>query len=225
MAMPGLTATIDHAAEARYRERRAAADRQHRPELRLPPSPPPADDSGDGFDAAYYGRRFKSRPLAVSRRSTGPRRRRRAPDPAEDSALIDFFGHLSLLLVAVRAGDIGRAQAAADALALDALVELSAGMGAGGLRGAARRPRRPSRDADPTRRRRRPRRRACARRRPPRRDAPTRRRPTPMPTTSTTAKRPTIRWRTTARAIPAPSEPSGLFRAARKRAIAPRRGT
>ena len=68
----------------------------------------------------------------VSRRSTGPRRRRR-PDPAEDSALIDFFGHLSLLLVAVRAGDLGRAQAAADALALDALVELSAGMGAGGL--------------------------------------------------------------------------------------------
>ena len=131
MAMSGLTATIDHAAEARYRERRAG-DRSPRPELQLPPSPPPANDSGDGFDAAYYGRRFKT-DLSRLRVFDGAEEPPPAPDPAGDSALIDFFGHLSLLLVAVRAGDIGRARAAADALALDALVELSAGMGAGGL--------------------------------------------------------------------------------------------
>jgi hypothetical protein len=132
MAMSGLTATIDHAAEARYRERRAAADRPQRPELQLPPSPTPANDSGDGFDAAYFGRRFKS-DLWRLKAFDGAEETAPAADPAGDSALIDFFGHLSLLLVAVRAGDLGRAQAAADALALDALVELSAGMGAGGL--------------------------------------------------------------------------------------------
>ncbi len=129
MPLSGLTATTEYASEPRYRDRRAPQDRLGKPEAPLPLSPSAAYDSGDGYDAAFYGRRFKTdlSQLQVFDGADAP-----PPDAEGDSTLIDFFGHLSVLLVAVRAGDIGRAQSAADALELDALVERNVGRRSGG---------------------------------------------------------------------------------------------
>jgi hypothetical protein len=123
MPLSGVIATTEYPSEPRYRDRRAPQDRPSKPEAPLPPGPP-AHDSGDVYDAAYYSRRFKTdlSQLHVFDGAEEP-----SPDADGDSAMIDFFGHLSLLLVAVRDGDIRRAQAAADALELDAMAERNVG--------------------------------------------------------------------------------------------------
>lgn len=124
MPLSGLTATMEYAPEARYRERRAPPDR-NKPEAQ-PPNPPAASEAGDSYDSAYFGRRFKT-DLSQLRVFEGAEEPSSSPDAEGNSALFDFFGHLSVLLVAVRTGDISRAQAAADALELDALVEHNVG--------------------------------------------------------------------------------------------------
>ncbi len=130
MPLSGLTATIEYAPEPRYRERRAPPDRS-KPEVQPPVSPPAAVEAGESHDAAFFARRFKT-DLTQLRVFDGADEAAPTPDAEGDSALMDFFGHLSVLLVAVRTGDIARAQAAADALELDALVERSVGRRSGG---------------------------------------------------------------------------------------------
>ncbi len=123
MPLSGLSATSEYAAEARYRApgRRAPQDRPAKAEAQAPSAAP------DGsFDPDYYASRFKT-DLSQLQAFDGARE---PPDPAgaeDDQKLFDFFGNLSVLLLAVRAGDIARAQAAADALEMEALVERSAG--------------------------------------------------------------------------------------------------
>jgi hypothetical protein len=112
MPLSGLSATSEFAADARYRApgRRAQQDRPAKAEAQTPSAAP------DGsFDPDYYASRFKT-DLSQFQAFDGSRE---PPDPAgaeDDQKLFDFFGNLSLLLLAARAGDIARAQAAADAL-------------------------------------------------------------------------------------------------------------
>lgn len=124
MPMSGLIATTEYQPESRYRarERRPGSDRAVPADTGAASTAPPAEA---GFDAAYYASRFKT-DLSRLQAFDGAEE---APNPAggeDEPALADFFGNLSTLLVAVRAGDILRAQAAADALELDALVEQNA---------------------------------------------------------------------------------------------------
>src|SRR5579863_9775922 len=129
MTLSELTATSEYASETRYRDPRAPQDRLGRPEDTSSLDRPAAEDFGDVSDAVFYGRRFKT---DLSQLKAFDGAQAPSPDAEGDSALIDFFGHLSVLLVAVRAGDITRAQSAADALELDALVERNGGRRSGG---------------------------------------------------------------------------------------------
>jgi hypothetical protein len=131
MPLSGLIATTEHVSEARYRERRAPPDRPNKPQALPAIAPFAADEAEDGYDADYYGRRFKT-DLSQLKVFDGTEEAPPPPDAGEDSALFDFFGHLSVLLVAVRAGDIARAQSAADALELDALVDRNIARRSGG---------------------------------------------------------------------------------------------
>jgi hypothetical protein len=129
MPLSGVKATTDYPPDARYRERRAPPDR---PTKASPASLAPGAKAGEDYDAAFYARRFKTdlsqlKVFDGAEESAPP-----PPDPEGDSALMEFFGHLSVLLVAVRSGDISRAQAAADALELDALVERNVARRPGG---------------------------------------------------------------------------------------------
>ena len=127
MAVSGLEATTEYAREARYRapDRRWGADRANWGEAEPSPVTAGVAAADYPFDAAYYASRFKADVSQlkdfVATTETGP------SDPSGDHSVFDFFGNLSVLLVAVRAGDIERAQAAADALEMEALVERSAG--------------------------------------------------------------------------------------------------
>jgi len=112
----------------RSRDRRGAQDNP-------PPSePPPVNETpAEVFplEVAYHARRFRT---DLSQLSIPSGLGAGDPDASEsqgDPALFDFFGNLSVLLLAVRAGDLTRAQAAADALEMDVLVERSAGRRAG----------------------------------------------------------------------------------------------
>jgi len=139
MSLSGLGAKTDYTYDGRdnSRGRRAALDTLDAAESNGPPTlvaseaPPPAKP----FDAAFYASRFKadlSQLKAFSKNdeytplgSPGS-----AADAAGDGILYDFFGNLSVLLVSVRAGNLERARAAADALELEVLVESSAGASA-----------------------------------------------------------------------------------------------
>jgi len=124
MPWSGLIATTEFAAEGRYRApgRRAPQDRSAKPREQGASAAP-----GEPFDPAYYAGRFKTdltqlKAFDGARETTGGE---------GDQQLFDFFGNLSVLLLAVRAGDINRAQAAADALEMELLVERSAGRRSG----------------------------------------------------------------------------------------------
>jgi hypothetical protein len=123
MPLSSLTATTEYAPEPRYRqrERRSAQDRAARSE---PAAAAPAPAQG-AFDATFYASRFKT-DLTQLRAFEGAEGAERPTACEVEPGLAEFFGNLSTLLVAVRAGDILRAQAAADALELDALVERNA---------------------------------------------------------------------------------------------------
>jgi hypothetical protein len=123
MSWSGLIAATELAPGARYRgpPRRAPQERPVKTEAQEPP-PAPVET----FDPDYYAGRFKT-DLSQLQAFEGARE---APSPANaesDQQLFDFFGNLSVLLLAVRAGDLSRAQAAADALEMEVLVERSAG--------------------------------------------------------------------------------------------------
>jgi hypothetical protein len=123
MPWSGLIAATEFAPGGRYR-----------PQGRRAPQDPPVNTEGQGaspapdepLDLAYHAGRFKTDLTRLQAFEGAPDMA--APATAEgDQQLFDFFGNLSMLLLAVRAGDIIRAQAAADALEMEVLVERSAG--------------------------------------------------------------------------------------------------
>jgi hypothetical protein len=108
MPLSGVKATTDYPPDARYRERRAPFDRPTK--LEDPPaSPAPGAKTGEDYDAAFYARRFKTDLSQLKAFDGAEESTASPPDPEGDSALMEFFGHLSVLLVAVRSGDISRA--------------------------------------------------------------------------------------------------------------------
>lgn len=122
MPLSGLSATSEFAPEGRYRAqgRRAPQDRSAKVEGQSSPA------AGESFDPAYYAGRFKT-DLSQLQAFDGARDAATPAGGENDQQLFNFFGNLSVLLLAVRAGDINRAQAAADALEMEVLVERSAG--------------------------------------------------------------------------------------------------
>jgi len=123
MPWSGLVAATEFAPGGRYREppRRAP---QERPAKRSPQEPPQAPE--EPFDPDYYAGRFKA-DLTQLQSFEGARDAAIPANAEGDQRLFDFFGNLNVLLLAVRAGDLSRAQAAADALEMEVLVERSAG--------------------------------------------------------------------------------------------------
>jgi hypothetical protein len=112
-----------------------APDRRPSQDAPAPPDPPAAASaSAEGADAfpaevAFYASRFRA-DLSQLGDPAAPRGSRpEASESPSDPALFDFFGNLSVLLLAVRSGDLARARAAADALEMEVLVERSAGRG------------------------------------------------------------------------------------------------
>ena len=125
MALSEVSATAE-VSRGGYRSR----DRRGAQENAAPSEPPPANEApAEEFplEVAYHARRFRtdlfhlSIPAGLGDGEPG------ASESQGDPALFDFFGNLSVLLLAVRAGDLSRAQAAADALEMEVLVERSAG--------------------------------------------------------------------------------------------------
>jgi hypothetical protein len=129
MSLSGLSAKTDFKFDGRAypRGRRAhfdAVNSKGALPMTSETSPP-----GKPFDAAYYASRFKA---DLSQLKAFPKNDEEFPmgnavDPEGDRVLYDFFGNLSVLLVSVRAGNLERARAAADALELEVMVESSAG--------------------------------------------------------------------------------------------------
>ncbi len=108
--------------------RRAPADRPNRKSADTSAAGTPREFEDAPGDAAFYAGRFKAN-LAALNLSPEGLVSAEPPAPADetDQSLFDFFGNLSALLVAVRAGDLTQARAAADALEMEVLVERSAG--------------------------------------------------------------------------------------------------
>jgi hypothetical protein len=104
-----------------------APDRHAGQETPAPPDPPPppSESPADAhpLDVAFFAGRFRA-DLSRLGSDNGEAETSAAHD---DPALFDFFGNLNILLLAVRSGDLPRAQAAADALEMEVLVERSAG--------------------------------------------------------------------------------------------------
>ena len=123
MSWSGLIAATDFAPGGRYRghPRRAPQEPPVKTEGPEPPSAPV-----EPFDPDYYAGRFKT-DLTQLQAFEGAREAATPANAESDQQLFDFFGNLSVLLLAVRAGDLSRAQAAADALEMEVLVERSAG--------------------------------------------------------------------------------------------------
>jgi hypothetical protein len=123
MSWSGLIAATEFAPGGRYRAngRRAPKDPAVKTEGQEA-SPAP----GDPLDLAYYTGLFKT-DLTRLQAFDGAREAATPANAESDQQLFDFFGNLSVLLLAVRAGDLSRAQAAADALEMEVLVERSAG--------------------------------------------------------------------------------------------------
>jgi hypothetical protein len=128
MALSEVSATAE-VTRGGYRspERRAPKDQ---PAASEPPaSSATGDSAADAYplEVAYYAGRFRA---DLSQLGLPAEPANSPPEPSEsqaDPALFDFFGNLSVLLLAVRSGDLTRAQAAADALEMEVLVERSAG--------------------------------------------------------------------------------------------------
>ena len=123
MPWSDLIATTEFAPGGRYRtpDRRPPQDRSVKAE-----GQESSAAAGESFDPAYYAGRFKT-DLSQLQAFEGAREPTNPAGGENDQQLFDFFGNLSVLLLAVRAGDINRAQAAADALEMEVLVEHSAG--------------------------------------------------------------------------------------------------
>ncbi len=123
MAWSGLVAATEFAPGGRYREpqRRAPQESLAKTGAQEPPQAP-----AEPFDPDYYAGRFKA-DLTQLQAFEGARDAASPGNAEGDQRLFDFFGNLNVLLLAVRAGDLSRAQAAADALEMEVLVERSAG--------------------------------------------------------------------------------------------------
>ncbi len=131
MSLSSLSANTDFAYDGRRKSRDRRASLDAHDGLASKSGPPPIA-TANPFDPDYYASRFKAdithlkafdndddvfppEPPASGRGEDG------------DRILFDFFGNLSVLLVSVRAGNLERARAAADALELEVMVEGSAG--------------------------------------------------------------------------------------------------
>jgi hypothetical protein len=132
MSLSSLSAKTDYTydGQAYSRGRRAPLDNPDPSESKVAPpivyeNPPPAQP----FDLAFYASRFKAdlSQLKAFSKNDEDFPPGNAADADGDRVLYDFFGNLSVLLVSVRAGNLERARAAADALELEVMVESSAG--------------------------------------------------------------------------------------------------
>jgi hypothetical protein len=129
MAVSGLSPTAE-VTRGGYRAPDRRASQDNPAPLEPPAAAAPAGESpADAFplDVAYYAARFRA---GLSQLGLPAEADSEPPEPSEsqgDPALFDFFGNLSVLLLAVRSGDLPRAQAAANALEMEVLVERSAG--------------------------------------------------------------------------------------------------
>ena len=146
MSLSSLTANPALAYDGRHyrRDRRALPDMTGEAEARSDGRPGDRSaaggaPSGSPHDAAYYASRFKANlsDLEILAEEHDHVSSPQTWDVAGDGELYDFFGNLSVLLVSVRAGDLERARAAADALQMELMVERSAG-------GHSAEPRRPN---------------------------------------------------------------------------------
>jgi hypothetical protein len=131
MSLSGLSANTDFAYDARRpsRGRRSLLDTRDAAASKGAPLPV---TTANPFDPDYYASRFKADISHLKAFETDddafPPATPASPTDADgDRILLDFFGNLSVLLVSVRAGNLERARAAADALELEVMVESSAG--------------------------------------------------------------------------------------------------
>jgi hypothetical protein len=125
MALSEVTATAE-VSRGGFRSRGRRGPQENPP----PSEPPPVDETpAEVFplEVAYHARRFRTDLSQLSLPAGLGAGEPEASESQGDPALFDFFGNLSVLLLAVRAGDLTRAQAAADALEMEVLVERSAG--------------------------------------------------------------------------------------------------
>jgi hypothetical protein len=125
MALSEVSATAE-VSRGGYRAPGRRGGQQHPP---LPEPPPAIEAAAEDFphEVAYHARRFRTDLSQLSLPATPGAGEPEASESQGDPALFDFFGNLSVLLLAVRAGDLTRAQGAADALEMEVLVERSAG--------------------------------------------------------------------------------------------------
>lgn len=124
MGLSSLSATLEYPSGYRPPDRRAVLDFVA-PVEPAPPPPEPAPEFSP-LDVALFASRFKA-DLTRLRPPSEPVSDSDASEAESDAHLFDFFGNLSVLLLAVRAGDLTRAQSAADALEMDVLVERNSG--------------------------------------------------------------------------------------------------
>ena len=101
----------------------------HEPPQPLEPPTPPAAEPAEqhSVDVAFHANRFRADLSQLGAPAEPYEHEPGASDAQGDPALFDFFGNLNVLLLAVRAGDLARARAAASALEMEVLVERSAG--------------------------------------------------------------------------------------------------
>jgi hypothetical protein len=137
MPLPSLSAKTDFAYPSPFhsRGRRPSHDNLGASEATdaVKPVEPTAEAASfpNSFDTAYYASRFKAdlfelRLVAEEQDNFDRPSPTHTGDAESDKNLFDFFGNLSVLLVSVRAGDLEKARAAADALEMELMVERSA---------------------------------------------------------------------------------------------------
>ena len=127
MSLSSLSAKTDYGLGGHMysRPRRAPQEKLGESEEREPARAAPEDFEGV-LDAAKYASRFRANLAQLEVFASAPDDAP-ASEPGADDALFEFFGNLSVLLVSVRRGDIDRARAAADALAMELMIEGGAG--------------------------------------------------------------------------------------------------
>ena len=126
MGLLGLSAASEYQHGGYHAsDRRSAPEFFASAEAQAPPPPAP-EPAPVPLDVAFYASRFRA-DLTQLKPPAQPPEAATSDEPDGDRELFAFFGNLSVLLLAVRAGDLPRAQSAADALEMDVLVERNAG--------------------------------------------------------------------------------------------------
>jgi hypothetical protein len=131
MSLSSLSANTDFAYGGRGQQRGRRASLDAVDSKGATPRIASENPSVNRFDSDFYASRFKTdlshlKAFDSEDDAFPPADRAGATDAEGDRVLYDFFGNLSVLLVSVRAGNLERARAAADALELEIMVESSA---------------------------------------------------------------------------------------------------